>query len=56
MNNDCVLQFTGLGSDINAICGKDWDVGGGDHGDPGNFQWINHTLSIVLINVCLPDD
>eukprot|EP01018_Ginkgo_biloba_P006420 Gb_33179 [translate_table: standard] len=25
---------TGLGSKVNDICGRDWVVGGGDHGDP----------------------
>jgi hypothetical protein len=27
--------FSGLGSNLNDICGKDWVFGGGDHGDPG---------------------
>ncbi|KAL5537676.1 hypothetical protein UlMin_046180 [Ulmus minor] len=29
---------TGLGSNLNDICGKDWVVGGGDHGDPDLAQ------------------
>jgi hypothetical protein len=29
--------YVGLGSDLNDICGKDWELdGSGDHGDPGN--------------------
>ncbi|KAJ0090796.1 hypothetical protein Patl1_14717 [Pistacia atlantica] len=33
---------TGLGSEGNDICGKDWEVGGGDYGDPGNVVWASH--------------
>lgn len=29
--------WAGLGSNLDDICGKDWVLGGGDHGDPGNF-------------------
>ncbi|CAN1809738.1 hypothetical protein LINPERHAP1_LOCUS25694 [Linum perenne] len=32
---------TGLGSKINDICGKDWSVGGGDHGDPDLAQALS---------------
>uniref|UniRef100_A0A2P2JSX7 Uncharacterized protein LOC105131943 n=2 Tax=Rhizophora mucronata TaxID=61149 RepID=A0A2P2JSX7_RHIMU len=31
---------TGLGSNLNDICGKDWVFGGGDHGDPDLAQAI----------------
>lgn len=37
---------TGLGSNIDDICGRDWIHGGGDHGDPGN------SASLVLHYVC----
>ncbi|CAN0838495.1 hypothetical protein LINGRAHAP2_LOCUS2183 [Linum grandiflorum] len=45
---------TGLGSKINDICGKDWSVGGGDHGDPDLAQVLSrikesNTLRISLI-------
>nr|XP_028954699.1 uncharacterized protein LOC114823361 [Malus domestica] len=36
---------TGLGSNMDDICGKDWVFGGGDHGDPGNLirtSSLNH--------------
>ncbi|KAK0572829.1 hypothetical protein LWI29_037867 [Acer saccharum] len=32
---------TGLGSELNDICGKDWLFGGGDHGDPDLAQAIS---------------
>ncbi|KAB1199653.1 hypothetical protein CJ030_MR0G018444 [Morella rubra] len=32
---------TGLGSKLDDICGKDWVVGGGDHGDPDLAQAIS---------------
>ncbi|KAM7268156.1 hypothetical protein ACFE04_010322 [Oxalis oulophora] len=32
---------TGLGSNLNDICGRDWFVGGGDHGDPDLAQAIS---------------
>ncbi|CAI0394957.1 unnamed protein product [Linum tenue] len=32
---------TGLGSNLNDICGKDWSVGGGDHGDPDLAQALS---------------
>ncbi|TXG60788.1 hypothetical protein EZV62_012151 [Acer yangbiense] len=32
---------TGLGSELNDICGKDWVFGGGDHGDPDLAQAIS---------------
>ncbi|XP_050272201.1 uncharacterized protein LOC126715577 isoform X8 [Quercus robur] len=32
---------TGLGSNLNDICGKDWVFGGGDHGDPDLEQAIS---------------
>lgn len=31
---------TGLGSSMDDICGKDWEYGGGDHGDPDLAQAI----------------
>ncbi|XP_027919877.1 uncharacterized protein LOC114178265 [Vigna unguiculata] len=35
---------TGLGSDLNDICGKDWDFGGnGDYGDPD----LAHAISLL---------
>ncbi|XP_021276239.1 uncharacterized protein LOC110410707 isoform X2 [Herrania umbratica] len=45
---------TGLGSELNDICGKDWVFGGGDHGDPDLAQAISHlketsTFSILLV-------
>ncbi|KAI4344252.1 hypothetical protein L6164_011499 [Bauhinia variegata] len=45
---------TGLGSNLNDICGKDWVFGGGDHGDPDLTQAIsllkeNSGLSVPLI-------
>jgi cytochrome b len=27
--------YTGLGSRMDDICGRDWVAGAGDHGDPG---------------------
>ncbi|OVA01351.1 hypothetical protein BVC80_1797g40 [Macleaya cordata] len=33
---------TGLGSNMNDICGRDWVYGGGDHGDPDLAQAISH--------------
>lgn len=27
---------------MNDICGKDWVYGGGDHGDPGEKNFIIH--------------
>lgn len=30
------ITYTGLGSEVNDICGRDWTFEGGDHGDPGN--------------------
>lgn len=38
-----ILLFTGLGSNLDDICGKDFVFGGGDHGDPGKickFSWL----------------
>ncbi|KAL2929940.1 UDP-2 3-diacylglucosamine pyrophosphatase LpxG [Bienertia sinuspersici] len=32
---------TGLGSRMDDICGKDWEYGGGDHGDPDLAQAIS---------------
>ncbi|XP_022731944.1 uncharacterized protein LOC111286307 isoform X2 [Durio zibethinus] len=45
---------TGLGSELNDICGKDWVFGGGDHGDLDLAQAISHlkettTFSIPLV-------
>lgn len=41
-----MVIHTGLGSNIDDICGRDWIRGGGDHGDPGN------SASLVLHYVC----
>ncbi|XWS17758.1 hypothetical protein CRYUN_Cryun33cG0095100 [Craigia yunnanensis] len=45
---------TGLGSELNDICGKHWVFGGGDHGDPDLALAISHlkettTFSIPLV-------
>ncbi|XP_031482932.1 uncharacterized protein LOC116252654 [Nymphaea colorata] len=45
---------TGLGSQISAICGRDWVLEGGDHGDPDLAQAISdlkegYKLSIPLV-------
>ncbi|KAL4181448.1 hypothetical protein AMTRI_Chr12g271270 [Amborella trichopoda] len=45
---------TGLGSEMDDICGRDWVPGGGDHGDPDLAQAIadlksNTRLSIPLV-------
>jgi uncharacterized protein (TIGR04168 family) len=45
---------TGLGSGLNDICGKDWDLEGGDHGDQDLASAIsllkeNNQISIPLV-------
>ncbi|XP_045814154.1 uncharacterized protein LOC123907818 isoform X1 [Trifolium pratense] len=46
---------TGLGSDLNDICGKDWELdGGGDHGDPDlecaiSLLKENNQVSVPLV-------
>lgn len=46
---------TGLGSNMNDICGRDWVYGGGDHGDPDLAQAISevkattkHSIPLVV--------
>ncbi|XVE71102.1 hypothetical protein DITRI_Ditri10aG0123600 [Diplodiscus trichospermus] len=43
---------TGLGSELNDICGKDWVFGGGDHGDPDLAQAISHLKETTTF--CIP--
>ncbi|GAU31485.1 hypothetical protein TSUD_332600 [Trifolium subterraneum] len=45
---------TGLGSGLNDICGKDWELDGGDHGDPDlecaiSLLKENNQISIPLV-------
>ncbi|XP_065849303.1 uncharacterized protein [Euphorbia lathyris] len=44
---------TGLGSNLNDICGKDWGIGGGDHGDPDLAQAIGHLKESTELNIPL---
>ncbi|KAG6770201.1 hypothetical protein POTOM_025876 [Populus tomentosa] len=44
---------TGLGSNLNDICGKDWVFGGGDHGDPDLAQAISHLKETTTISIPL---
>ncbi|MBA0865885.1 hypothetical protein Goshw_016229 [Gossypium schwendimanii] len=44
---------TGLGSELNDICGKDWVFGGGDHGDPDLAQAISHLKETTNVSVPL---
>lgn len=37
LSNFWISDWAGLGSSMDDICGKDWEYGGGDHGDPGNL-------------------
>ncbi|KAG9456267.1 hypothetical protein H6P81_000775 [Aristolochia fimbriata] len=41
---------SGLGSNINDICGKDWDIRGGDHGDPD----LEQALQLLKQDTKLP--
>lgn len=43
---------TGLGSNIDDICGKDWVFGGGDHGDPDLTKAISELKENAKF--CLP--
>ncbi|KAH9806418.1 calcineurin-like metallo-phosphoesterase superfamily protein [Citrus sinensis] len=43
---------SGLGSEPNDICGKDWGFGGGDHGDPDLAQAIS--LLKETTKLCIP--
>ncbi|KAB5552811.1 hypothetical protein DKX38_010134 [Salix brachista] len=43
---------TGLGSNLNDICGKDWVFGGGDHGDPGTDVRMFLRASSVTDTTC----
>ncbi|KAL2929938.1 Tryptophan biosynthesis protein TrpCF [Bienertia sinuspersici] len=38
-NGPTVINSICLGSRMDDICGKDWEYGGGDHGDPGKIDW-----------------
>ncbi|XP_011033473.1 PREDICTED: uncharacterized protein LOC105131943 [Populus euphratica] len=44
---------TGLGSNLNDICGKDWVFGGGDHGDPDLAKAISHLKETTKISIPL---
>ncbi|XP_040968896.1 uncharacterized protein [Gossypium hirsutum] len=44
---------TGLGSELNDICGKDWVFGGGDHGDPDLAQAISHLKETTNVSIPL---
>ncbi|WCJ29855.1 Calcineurin-like metallo-phosphoesterase superfamily protein [Euphorbia peplus] len=44
---------TGLGSNLNDICGKDWGSGGGDHGDPDLAQAIERLKKSTKLNIPL---
>ncbi|XP_072981052.1 uncharacterized protein [Typha angustifolia] len=44
---------TGLGSNVNDICGRDWVFGGGDHGDPDLAQAISDIQRETSISVPL---
>ncbi|XP_037493106.1 uncharacterized protein LOC105633485 isoform X2 [Jatropha curcas] len=44
---------TGLGSNLNDICGKDWVFGGGDYGDPDLAQAISHLKEKTSLNIPL---
>lgn len=48
------MKPTGLGSELNDICGKDWGFGGGDHGDPGNFLRVSHGYIILCLVTSMP--
>nr|KJB54908.1 hypothetical protein B456_009G054000 [Gossypium raimondii] len=44
---------TGLGSELNDICGKDWVFGGGDHGDPDLAQAISNLKETTNVSIPL---
>ncbi|XAR50741.1 hypothetical protein NMG60_11005156 [Bertholletia excelsa] len=44
---------TGLGSNINDICGRDWVVGGGDHGDPDLAEAILQLKETTKLSIPL---
>ncbi|XP_058067569.1 uncharacterized protein LOC131216942 isoform X2 [Magnolia sinica] len=44
---------TGLGSQINDICGKDWVFGGGDHGDPDLAQALSDLKKSTRLSIPL---
>ncbi|KAF8389566.1 hypothetical protein HHK36_024082 [Tetracentron sinense] len=44
---------TGLGSNINDICGRDWVYGGGDHGDPDLAQAISDLKETTKLSIPL---
>ncbi|XP_038696944.1 uncharacterized protein LOC119993785 isoform X2 [Tripterygium wilfordii] len=44
---------TGLGSELNDICGKDWVYGGGDHGDPDLAQALSHLKQTAKFRIPL---
>ncbi|KAK8581997.1 hypothetical protein V6N13_144985 [Hibiscus sabdariffa] len=44
---------TGLGSELNDICGKDWVLEGGDNGDPDLAQAISHLKETTTVSIPL---
>ncbi|XP_027072708.1 uncharacterized protein [Coffea arabica] len=44
---------TGLGSNMNDICGRDWFFGGGDHGDPDLAEAISHLKETTKLSIPL---
>lgn len=44
---------TGLGCNINDICGRDWVYGGGDHGDPDLEKAISHLKDTTQLSIPL---
>ncbi|KAE8700425.1 Glycosyl hydrolase family protein with chitinase insertion domain [Hibiscus syriacus] len=44
---------TGLGSELNDICGKDWVFEGGDFGDPDLAQSISHLKETAAFSIPL---
>ncbi|XP_052181832.1 uncharacterized protein LOC127794623 isoform X2 [Diospyros lotus] len=44
---------TGLGSNVNDICGRDWVFGGGDHGDPDLAHAISRLKETTKLSIPL---
>ncbi|CAL5328053.1 unnamed protein product [Camellia sinensis] len=44
---------TGLGSNVNDICGRDWVFGGGDHGDPDLARAISQLKETTKLSIPL---
>ncbi|KAF5956273.1 hypothetical protein HYC85_003498 [Camellia sinensis] len=44
---------TGLGSNVNDICGRDWVFGGGDHGDPDLAHAISQLKETTKLSIPL---